>query len=325
MKKTISLLCLSGLFLFFYGCKTETKQTHKRIDPKELARKDSLALKIAVMPTMDCLPFFIAKGIGIYDSLRLQVQFKMYKAQMDCDTAFERGRVEGSIGDLIRAAHMLNKKTDLRVVMATNSEWFLVTTKGLRIKKTEQIDQRIIAIARNSVPDYFVDRLLEKENLKNDAVYRPQINDISLRGKMVMSNQLDAGILPEPQATLARLEKNRILVSSNELNINMGCLYFSDKSLKNKDREEQIKLLVKGYNLAVKLLSGHKVIKLDSILSLYYKLDKNVLDSIKTTRYTTASLPAETEVKNAFKWLQQRNLIHKKYNENLVDPRFINK
>ena len=68
----------------------ETKQLTKK-QRMEAARKDSAALKVAVMPTLDCLPLYVAQHYNLYDTLRGGVRLKYYKAQMDCDTAMERG------------------------------------------------------------------------------------------------------------------------------------------------------------------------------------------------------------------------------------------
>ena len=55
-------------------------------------RKDSAALKVAVMPTLDCLPLFVAEHYQLFDTVNGGVRLKMYMSQMDCDTALEQGR-----------------------------------------------------------------------------------------------------------------------------------------------------------------------------------------------------------------------------------------
>ena len=67
MKKLIPLLLLLGIVC---GCHsgqndTATSQTGK-------TRQDSLALKVALMPTLDCLPFYYAQRCGLFKELGLE-------------------------------------------------------------------------------------------------------------------------------------------------------------------------------------------------------------------------------------------------------------
>ena len=93
MKKLIPLLLLLGIVC---GCHsgqndTATSQTGK-------TRQDSLALKVALMPTLDCLPFYYAQRCGLFKELGLDIRLQTFNAQMDCDTAFARRHGSDSCG-----------------------------------------------------------------------------------------------------------------------------------------------------------------------------------------------------------------------------------
>mgnify|MGYP000473106749 FL=1 len=65
-------------------------EAKKRIDRErqlELQRIDSLALKVAVVPTLDCLPVYLAKDERLFDTLGVDVHLKIFNAQIDCDQA----------------------------------------------------------------------------------------------------------------------------------------------------------------------------------------------------------------------------------------------
>ena len=89
--KTLTALMLL-LAIGIVGCGKSEAERH-RLSKKEKARLDSLdraALKIAVMPTMDCLPIFLAYDDSIFKHQGVDVHLRRYTAQMDCDTAIER-------------------------------------------------------------------------------------------------------------------------------------------------------------------------------------------------------------------------------------------
>ena len=112
MKQLVTIIvCL--LLLAACGQSYEETKRQTRQQRREAAQKDSAALKIAVMPTLDCLPLYVAQYYELFDTIHGGVRLKYYHAQMDCDTALERGRVEGMVTDLVRAMKMEKKGTKL--------------------------------------------------------------------------------------------------------------------------------------------------------------------------------------------------------------------
>ena len=69
---------------------------------QEDKKTDSLALHIALMPTLGCLPIYYAQRTGIADSLKLDICLLRYTAQMDIDTAIVRGHADIAYTDIIR-------------------------------------------------------------------------------------------------------------------------------------------------------------------------------------------------------------------------------
>ena len=147
MKKIIPIIvCL--LLLAACGQSYEETKRMTREQRREAAQKDSAALKIAVMPTLDCLPLFVAAHYELFDTLRGGVRLKYYTAQMDCDTALLRRRVEMAISDIVRVEKWKGEKgpstpstgsgtvkVKPSYVTATNAYWLLIGNRNQRISK----------------------------------------------------------------------------------------------------------------------------------------------------------------------------------------------
>ena len=73
---------------------------------------------MAVTPTLDCLPMYVARACNLFDTLGADVRLRPYTAQMDCDTAFERSRVEGMATDLVRGQRLIRRGFPLTYVTA---------------------------------------------------------------------------------------------------------------------------------------------------------------------------------------------------------------
>ena len=84
------------LFLLFVSCQRDARQQSGGDTERD-------ALRVAVMPTVGCLPFYVAQQAHIFDSLGVDVELTTYQAQMDIDAAIARGHVDVAYSDLIRA------------------------------------------------------------------------------------------------------------------------------------------------------------------------------------------------------------------------------
>ncbi len=153
------------------GQSYETKQRMTRAERAKLKTADSLALKVGVMPTLDCMPLFVAKERRLFDTLGVDVRLRMRKAQMDIDTALIGGSVEGAVSDSVRVARMRSRGTALTEVGTTNTSWQLVGNRSARLKEVKQLGDKMVAMTRYSATDFLTDHVLK--GVKTTAtVYR---------------------------------------------------------------------------------------------------------------------------------------------------------
>lgn len=298
MKKT-TLFVLMSLALAFVmaGCGDSQEQQH-RTSKAERARLDSIdkaSFKVGVMPTLDCLPLFVASDERLFDTLGVTVHLKHFSAQMDCDTALERGRVEGSITDLIRANRLVKRGTPLRYPIGTDTYWQLITNRRSRISELKQLSDKMIAITRYSATDYLADLAIDSAKPKYD-VYRVQINDVRIRLKMLLCNEMDAVLLTEPQATKARIEKNPVLMDSRDKGIHLGAFAFREKALRSKDRQKQMKLFLKAYDMAVDSINKHGCSYYAPLLRKYCDVDAATAKALPKIRFKHAVPPGQRDL-----------------------------
>ena len=69
----------------------------------------------------------------------------------------------------------------------------------------------MVGVARYSASDFYSEKELSKAGLKYDDIFRPQVNDIPLRAAMLNETQIEAAVLPEPYATVARVHGHKVL------------------------------------------------------------------------------------------------------------------
>ncbi len=243
MQKTRTLIILAVALSFLCACRGGRSE--------EGGGEDSTkAVRIAYIPTLDALPFFVAKEMGWFEREGVEVNLERFLAQMDIDTALVGGSVDGAFTDKVRVAHMEEKfGLQLDILATTAAEWTLVTNKVARLNKLEQFGDKMVAMTRFSATDSLTD--LAFKSVKTTApMFKVQINDVELRLRMVDNNEMDAAWFPEPYATRAQLLGHKRLLSSEKFGISFGVLVLRSDYEKQKGNKEKAEALRRVYSMA---------------------------------------------------------------------------
>lgn len=283
----------------------QSYEESKRLSREErarLRRADSLALKVGVLPTLDCLPMYVAKERALFDSA-VDIRLKPFKAQMDCDEALRKGYLEGNVTDIVRALRLRSQGVDIDFTSSTNVYWQLVSNRKARIKALKQMTDKMVAMTRYSATALLADHAVDSAKLKQDEVFRIQINDVSLRLGMLLNNEMDAALLPEPFATTARLYKNPVLVDSRDKDLRLGLITFTNKALKDESRKRQIDAFVKGYNAACDSLNKYGIANYAPLVEKYCKTDAKTVAALPKIKFSHIEKPRQQDIDRAQKWL----------------------
>lgn len=247
---------------------------------------DSLSLRIACLPTIDCLPFYYAVESGMCDSLDLPLYIRTFQSQFDADTALIGGVFDGGVTDAFRYRHHLEKgrMKNCVPVIFTDGVWQLVVNGALRLKTADRLKGRTLAAARFCVSDRISSELKDSLRLKTDDIYQPQINSYRLRYRMLDNGQVDAAVLPEPWATAAVSKGHRILSSVPSRSYSVA-LYMKTAASRHPRKSRQIARLKEVYNLSVNSLNTQPSSALDSVLIKTYRLPKSVVDTLCIPRF----------------------------------------
>ncbi len=280
----------------------------------EAKKADSLALHVALMPTLGCLPMYYAQLTGITDSLDLDIRLLRYTAQMDIDTAITRGHVDIAYTDIIRAIR-LSDSVSVTSFLASDEPLTLVAQKGKKVKKMQQMSEKMIAICRLCATDYWSEKMLDSAKISLDSVYRPQINDVRLRGKMMCTGLLEGAILEEPYASWAIWEGNKKLMQTQEKDFQFAVWIATDSLGKDKRKAEQTRKFIVAYKTAVENINkGLYADSLRSILLREYAMPQAIIDTLQLPTIKQAFLPHKKDVEEAVNWLSGRGIKRQKFN-----------
>ena len=207
--KVFSLMLASALLLASCSNSSRGDVAQRGAGQGDTAKADC---SLALMATLDCLPFFYAEAHGIYRRLGLDVAVTPYRSQLACDTALTRGAA-----DIVYSDHLVAKRAGQKAAegwetaMQMGDAWTLVAYRGLRIKHAKALEGRDIGITRSSESLEKLEATLQANGLSAEQVYLPQINDLNIRMLMVAQGQVAAAMLTEPYTAAAAARGNMLL------------------------------------------------------------------------------------------------------------------
>lgn len=269
-------------------------------------------ITIALLPTTDCLPFYVADNMGLFDSLGVSVKLKTYQAAMDVDTAFCDSTADACVTDLVKLNHWLSKGDSVSAIFFAPLNLSLITASQARISTTEGLKEKIIAVTRNSALDFMADRVLTQAKLDLQKLNRPQINNIDIRTQMVNQNQYDGAFLPEPYATWAEVQGAKRIATLTQTKA-QPMLALTVRTQTAKSKYKELCLIEKAYNEAVKRINAMRKDHATYLMK-QIPLSTDIPDSIAnvpTFSYSTDSLPASVE-DSIISWLERRGLLRKR-------------
>lgn len=291
--------------------------------PPADSSSDTGALRVSLLPTAECLPFYVAEAIGVYDSLGLGVVIEDRRAQFDADTALYGHSAHLAATDLVRLHYQTTRGNKAVVLMGLQGVWGVVVAPGLRAGSIKELPDRLMGMSRYSASDLFASQALSNANMDYDDMLRAQANDFGVRANMVVQAQTEVAVLPEPFLAWAGKLKARTLWQVPETEAAVGCLAAQPDVLASKRRSAQVELLLKGYNIAVKHISKKGLQGCDTLVAARYNVPLETLQQMKLPRYKPAALPPATAIERSRSFLSQRGIALSA--SLLMDDRYIKK
>lgn len=292
MKRINYLLILA--VLTFVSCGKSDKELQAERQAQKLAEREAYqkAYKIAVMPTMDCLPAYLLKDSLLYDTAKVDIRLCRFNAQMDCDTAMIGGSVQAAFSDLVRTERLKHRnKVLMHYLTDTNLNWQLIADKDSKLKQLSDLSDKIVAMTRFSGTDLLTDMAVKKAKPKYQ-VFRVQVNDVLVRLAMLQNHEIDAYWFSEPQITKALSADNNSLFNSEDAGVHLGVVAIMDK-VRRQDEEAAF---AEAYDKAVEQINKNGVKYYSALIQKYMKVDESVVRALPDIKYTKIGPPRKADL-----------------------------
>ena len=273
-----TLLAFIALFLTFMACSKRPSAPAER----DSQRADSQVVSLALIPTAACLPLYYAVDAGLFLRKGLHVKIITTEAQSDCDTALS-GNADGGFVDATRLQRFTTGNPTLRPVLRLSEQWGAVAAPTLRLKTPSDLQNRVVAVAHQTVAERVLQNVLQAGQLRQDDAMFPQIGNFRVATDMVSATQVDAAILPEPYLSAAtRLNCKELFRTSSDTD---GYLLLRPKRMYPQNIHVS---LAQVYNQAVDSLNQYGTQLTTPLLQRYCKLSHHAADTLRLPKFAYA-------------------------------------
>lgn len=274
-------------------------------------KKASDSIVVGVMPDINSVPLVIAAEKGFFAEEGVNVSIQQFKSALERDSAVQSGNLDGAISDMLAVAFLKKGGFDVKAASITDGDYKLVAGAGEDANSVLDLQGKDVAVSKNTVIEYVIDRILEKNNMGDDSVNKVVIPQIPTRLEMLQNGKLAAATLPDPMGLIAIGNGGRQLASAAELKLNPHIMMFTSESIQNKN--EQVKAFFRAYDRAVKYLNETDPSEYMDLVIQKAGLPESSKGVFELPKYSNAAAPAKQDVVDCVDWLVKKGLIEEIY------------
>ena len=296
-------------------------------DPESQA----VTLRMALLPVLDVLPFFIAQDSGYFADEDVAVELVPVSSALEREQLLAAGEVDGMLTDVIGPAitNAAGEPSVRIVAMARRAYpdaplFRLLAAPGSNVEVPGDLAGVAIGISENSVIQYLGDRLLEQAGLDPEGIVYESIPSIPSRFSLMMEGQLGAAILPDPLAQAA-IEAGAIPVLDDtavaDEQYSQSVLSFSIDVL--EEHPDMVRAFLRAWYRAVDALNANP----DDFRDLWLEnttVPESVRDTYIIPPFPVNEITSEAVWNDVNDWLLGRGIIDQTaaYNDS-VDASFL--
>jgi NitT/TauT family transport system substrate-binding protein len=244
MKKAFTLLAITAIMgVLLSACRSNDDG-------------EDTTLKVALLPIMDTLPFYVAEQNGYFADAGIQVELVSVKSPTERDALMQANEVDGMLTDLPGVGVFNRDQPQVKIVSLArkaypNSPLFrLLAAPDSQITDATDLAGVKIGMSQNTVIEYITDRMLEGSGLSPDQIAVEEIAAIPVRFEQLMSGGIQAATLPDPLAQGAVAAGARLVVDDSQFTqYSQSVLVFNLKAIQAKPTT--LKKFLGAWNKAV--------------------------------------------------------------------------
>lgn len=277
------------------------------------APQETITLKIAVLPIIDTLPMYVAQQEGLFAKHNVNVEFIPVASAPERDQLLAASQADGAVNETL-AVMLFNRETiqmqavryALRPVPGYG-HFFIIASGHSGITSVDGLKGVEIGVSQGTVIEYVTERLLQAEGFTADEIKTIAVPKIPDRMSLLASGELQAGVMPDPLASLV-VAQGGVIVADDSKHPEYGFSVISLRKAVIDEHPEAVKGFLAAIEEATSLLNADPA-KYRNVLSEQNLVPPPLLETYQTPPFPSAGVPTEAEWNDALNWLKEKGIL----------------
>ena len=273
------------------------------------SHNDAAPITIAVMAALDAVPVFIAEEKGFFEAEGVNVTLERFTSGADRDAAFTSSTdMDGILLDSVAMAMYIEGGIDMVSISSTIGHAYVIGNQG--IYTIDDLHELTVLIAFNTAMDYILHSALMTSGMSMEDINAQSVPSLPTRMELLLNDQADAALLPEPLATVARNAGLNTITTTYQLGINPFMLAFRRSAAEEKTSE--LRAVLRGLNAAVDFLNTFESPQEEGLIDLIVDIvgfPEHVRNMTELPVFPPFEPPLHFHLDDVFDFARYRNLL----------------
>jgi len=278
-------------------------------------------IRFGILPVLDTLPLQVAVHDGLFKVQGLDVELIKFASALERDTAMQAGQLDGYFGDLIATYMLIDKDVPMYVALIswrTTPGYPMFGIANSPANKTKNIAQMRgskLGLSKSTIMEFLADKIAWKKGLSENYFDRVEIKKVPIRLQMLMTDQLDAALLPEPLLTLARHKGGSVLTTAEDLRMPLTVLCLN-RNYFNGGADVYVRFIT-AYKEAVERLHSQPE-QYRKLMAETCRIPGPLVSQFPIYPYPMPTLPEPKELDEVQDWMISKGLLSERIPHKLV-------
>ena len=270
-------------------------------------------LKIALLPILDVLPYFVAEAEGFFKGGGYKITAIPVASGLARDELMQAGEIDGMLNEMTTTGSFNRNGVRIKILISARKAqarfpmFRILASPKSGLTSPADLAGVPIGISKNTIIEYVTDRILRAKGLSKGQIKVRSVPVIPERYQLLMQEQLMAATLPDPLGMSALAAKAVSIVDDSAYpRYSVSVLSFSVEAL--KDKGAGIRFFLRAWDKAVQKINASPE-AYRALLLKKIRVPKNVQKGYPVPIYPRKEVPGAEQWSDVKKWMVEKGLL----------------
>jgi NitT/TauT family transport system substrate-binding protein len=285
------------------------------------AHAEKVKIRFGILPVLDTLPLQVAVQDGLFAGQNIDVELVKFSSALERDTAMLAGQLDGYFGDIIATYMLINKNVPMYIALTS---WRTVPgfpmfgialSPASKDRALGDMKGRKLGLSKSTIMEFLADKMEDQLGVRRGYFQQLEIKKMPIRLQMLMTDQIDAALLPEPLLSFAKFKGGGVLATADTLDLPLTVLCLHRKYF--KEGADAYTRFIIAYKEAVKRLNVTPE-KYRQLMAETCRVPKPLVAKFPIYPYPMPALPTDSELGVFEEWMIKKGLLEEYLPNELV-------